>query len=460
MTVKQEPAGIGGLKSALSGELIQPGDEAYDAARVVWNGCFDRRPAAVARCADVNDVVATVNFARESGVDLAVRGGGHSLPGFGTCDGGLVLDLSAMSAVEVDASARVARAQGGATWAQYDAATGVEGLASTGGLISTTGVAGLTLGGGIGWLTRKHGLACDNLVAVDMVLADGSTVRASAEQEADLFWAVRGGGGNFGVVTGFEFRVHPVTTVLGGMVMFPAARAPEVMRFWREYVRDLPDELTTLLAFNTAPPLPFVPAEHQLQPVVAVVGCYAGDLAEGERVLGPLRELEGAVDLFGPMPYAALQSMLDAGAPSGLQNYFTSGYLSELEDGAIEAIVAAARARRSPLSQVHFHQMGGAFGRVREGDTAFSGRDAAFVYNIIGTWADPGESDQHRGWVRETGAALGKFKTAHGYVNFIGDTDSNGVRSAYGDNKYERLVEVKRRHDPGNLFHLNQNITP
>ena len=321
--------------------------------------------------------MAALNLTRDAGIAFAVRGGGHSVAGLSTCDGGVVIDLSPMRAVTVDTERRGAIVEPGATWGDYDAATGQHGLASTGGLISTTGVAGLTLGGGIGWLQRKHGLACDNLIGAELVTADGATVRASESERPDLLWGLRGGGGNFGIVSRFEFSLHPVTTVLGGLMVFALEQGPEVLRTFRDWAADLPDEGSMLAAVLTAPPEPFVPAHLVGQKAVGILGCWCGDLEDGVTALEPLRLLKPEADVFGPMPYPALQGMLDAGAPAGLRNYFRGGYLSELADDVIDVVLEQGAAMPSPMSQVHLHQMGGAVGRVGIGDSAFSGRAAA-----------------------------------------------------------------------------------
>jgi hypothetical protein len=431
----------------------------YDKLRAVWNGAVDRRPAAIVRAGSVEDVVTVVGYARETGQELAVRCGGHSLPGFSTTDGGIVLDLSEMKGVEVDAEERIARVQGGSTWADYDAATHAHGLASTGGLISTTGVGGLTLGGGIGWLVRRCGLSCDNLVGAEVVLADGSVVRADSGTNPDLLWGLRGGGGNFGVVTSFEFRLYPVKDVLAGILMFPAERASEVLRHYRNWARDLPDELSTLAAFTVAPPMPFVPEELHMKRVIGIIGCHAGDAAEGEALLQPLLALDPPIQMVAPMPYPALQTMLDESAPAGLQNHFKGGYLDQLSDAAIDVLVSQASRRKSDLSELHLHHMGGAVARVGEDDTAVSNRGAEFAYNVIAMWEDPADVEVHRGWARETSARLEPVSSDGTYVNFLTDATDAAVREAYGS-KYQRLADLKRRYDPTNLFHLNQNIRP
>ncbi len=451
---------IEGLREQLRGTLIRPGDEGYDAARRVWNGMIDKHPGLIARCTGAADVVAAVNLAREHDLVVAVRGGGHNVAGNAVCDGGLVIDLSQMKGVRVDPGRQVARAQAGCTWGDFDHETQAFGLATTGGLISTTGVAGLTLGGGIGWLLRKHGLSCDDLVAADVVTAAGEVVQASAEENADLLWGLRGGGGNFGVVTSFEFGVHPVGQVLGGMVAHPAERCRDLLAFCREYFQSTPDELTPMIAAHMAPPLPFVPAEVVGKPIISVVACYTGDLKEGEEVLRPLHEFgPPALDLFQPMPYTVLQSMLDASVPAGLQNYWKAEYLQDLTDEAIDAFASHTASFLSPWTMAHLQQLGGAAGRVAGDATAFGHRDAPQVMNLISIWEDPVDSPDNIGWTRDFYEAMKPFSHGGVYVNFLGDEGADRVKAAYGGN-YDRLVALKDKYDPTNLFRVNQNIKP
>jgi FAD/FMN-containing dehydrogenase len=447
---------------SLHGRLVLPGAEGYDEARKVWNGLIDRRPAMIAQCADEGDVAAAVNFAREHTLLVAVRGGGHNVAGFGTCDGGIVIDLSEMKGITVDPKARTARAQGGLTWGEFDAGTQAHGLATTGGLVTTTGIAGFTLGGGIGWLMRKHGLTIDNLLEVEMVTADGTSLKASAKEHPDLFWAVRGGGGNFGVVTAFTYRLHPVgPTIYGGAAFYPAAKARDLLRFYREWVRTQPDDLTTLLAFATAPPLPFIPPHLQGTPMVAVALCYAGPMDEGEAVVKPLRDFAPpAVDVIGPMPYGALQGMFDPGAPKGILAYWKTEYLRDLDDRVVDTLVAHVARMGGPFAQVHLHHVEGAVGRVGADATAFGRRDAPFILNVVGLWMDPAQSDAQRSWVREFARAVEPLGTGSRYVNFMDDEGEKGVKAAYGPTKYARLAELKKRYDPRNLFRVNQNIPP
>jgi FAD binding domain/Berberine and berberine like len=450
------------LREQARGEVIAPSDEGYDAARAIWNAMADRRPALILRCAGVADVMLGVQFARSQGLELAVRGGGHSLPGFSSTDGGVVLDLSAMKGIRVDPDAERAVVQPGVTWGDFDHETQAFGLATTGGLVSTTGVAGLTLGGGIGWLMRRHGLTCDNLAAADVVTADGRLVRASEDEHPDLLWALRGGGGNFGVVVSFEFRLHPVgPVVLAGPIFFPGDQAAEVARRYREYVADLPDEMTSLLNFTTAPPAPFLPEATHGTPVVAAVGCYAGSPDEGEKVAAGLRELGTPIaDLLGPMPYTMLQGLLDPFYGPGARNYFKAGYLSELSDAVIEQILTFHASRPSPVSEIHVQHLGGAIARVGADDTAFGARDATFVFNLVARWQDAAEDDAAQiGWARDLYASVEPQMSGGAYVNFISAGDDR-VAEAYPGRTLERLAAVKRTWDPTNLFHLNQNIQP
>lgn len=449
--------------ATFTGPVITPDEQDYDTVRAVWNGSIDAHPALIARCRTTADIGLAIALAREAGVPLAVRGGGHSVAGLSTCDGGVVLDLSLMRAVTVDPARRVAIVEPGARWADFDAATATYGLASTGGLISTTGVAGLTLGGGIGWLQRKYGLACDNLLAAELLTAGGETVHVSSEERPDLLWGLRGGGGNFGVVSKFELAVHPVGTVLGGLMLFDFEDAERVLHAFRDWTAELPDEASMLAAIMTAPPEPFVPPHLVGRKAVAVMGCWCGDLEDGDRQLAPMRSLKPAADVFGPMPYPALQGMLDGAAPPGMRNYFRGGYLSELSDPVIAELLAHGARLSSPMSAIHLHQMGGAVGRVRSHDSAFSGRSAQYTYNLISTWTDPAEDQRHVAANRDLAAALGPFSQSRTYVNFLSDLSdgSDGlVRNAYGDEVYDRLARLKRELDPTNLFSVNQNVRP
>ena len=449
------------LRAGFRGELVLPGDVDYDEARAVWNGMIDRRPALIARCAGVADVVAAVGFAREHGLLTAIRGGGHNVAGNAVCDGGIVVDVSPMKGVAVDPRRRTVHAQGGLTWGELDRETQVHGLATTGGLVSSTGIAGFTLGGGIGWLQRAHGLACDNLVSAEVVTAEGTVVRASDDEHPDLYFGLRGGGGNFGVVTSFEFRLHPVGPVLGGNVLYPLDAARDVLIGWSDFASTAPDELTTMAAFITVPPLPFIPEHLHGTQAVAIAFCYLGPEAEGQRLVAPLAELApGGVALVHAMPYTVLQTMFDPAAPAGKLNYWKSEYLSGLTEEAAEALVDGVRRIGSPLTQVHVHQLGGAMSRVPEGETAFAHRSAPFLLNVIGMWEDPGESELHIAWARELWESMQPFSAGGAYVNFLGEEGGDRVRAAYDERTFERLAAVKQAYDPENFFRLNQNIRP
>jgi FAD/FMN-containing dehydrogenase len=444
-------ASIETLKAELAGKVTLPQDAGYDAARKVWNGMIDQRPRAIVRCSAASDVVACVNFARASGWPLAVRGGGHNAAGLGVCDDGLVVDLSGMRSVEIDSASKVAAVGGGATWADFDGAALRHGLATTGGAVSTTGVAGLTLGGGIGWLMRSHGLACDNLVGVEMVTAAGETLRASASENPDLFWGVRGGGGNFGVVTRFEVRLHPIGTVLGGMLLYPIEKAREHLVAYRELMASAPDELTAFAVLMTTP---------DGARVFGIPLLYNGPPEEGEKVVRPLRQLGPIADMVGPMPYTQHQTMLDEGFPAGLQVYWRSAFLGGIPDAALDAFVASFSRVTSPLSAMLLESMGGAVARVDTDATAYNHRKAAYNLAIIGRWTNPAEASTHIAWVRAAQEAMQPFATGGVYVNYLGDEGQDRVRAAYGDAKYARLVALKNKYDPGNLFRRNQNIVP
>jgi FAD/FMN-containing dehydrogenase len=451
-TIVQLTSAVTAFRRRHRGGVIEPSDKEYDAARAVWNGMIDRRPALIARCADTADVVAAVRFAREQGLGVAVRGGGHNAAGLAVADGALVVDLSAMNAVEVYPRLKTATAGGGATWGRFDSATQAHGLATTGGAISTTGVGGLTLGGGLGYLMRSYGLACDNLIAAEAVTADGQVVTTSEEENPDLLWGLRGGGGNFGVVTSFTFRLHPVGPVLGGMIVHPIQRAPDVLRFYREFTASAPDTVTTYCGQLHSP---------DGMPIVALVVCATGPLDEAEKALKPLRDFGPPIaDQVGPMPYTALQQMLDPGFPSGLPVYWRSHFLSDLGDGAIDRLAAGYGRVNSPLSIVLVEHLGGVVARVNRNATAFDHRDAEYNLAIIGRWPDPAMADAGIAWTRDLYDDL----TPHArgvYVNYLGLGEAEDrVRAAYGDVKYARLAELMNRYDPTNLFRVNQNIRP
>jgi len=448
------------LRAQLRGELVTPADAGYDAARKVYNAMIDRRPALIARCVDVADVIACVGFAREKGLLLAVRGGGHNGPGLGVCDDGLVIDLSRMRGIRVDPRDRTVRVEGGCLWGDVDHATHPFGLAVPSGFISTTGVGGLTLGGGIGYLSRRHGLTIDSLLAADVVLADGRLVTASAEENADLFWALRGGGGNFGVVTSFLFRAHPVSTVYGGPIFWPMSKAGEVLRFWRDFIQKAPDELNGWFGFVTVPPVPMFPAEHHLEKACVVTWCYTGDLAKAEEAFRPIRGfLKPLMDYAGPLPFPALQSLFDALYPAGLQWYWKADFFESLPDKAIDLHVKYGERLPTPHSTMHIYPIDGAAGRVGQGETAFNFRDARFAEVVVGVDPDPANNPKLVEWARDYWLALHPFSAGGGYVNMMMDEGEENVRAAYRDG-YARLAQVKRTYDPGNLFRVNQNIKP
>ena len=454
-------ASIESLQERARGEVVQPGAPGYDDARKVYNGMHDRRPRAVVQCADAADVIATVQTAHDAGLDLAVRGGGHSVPGFGTVDDGLVIDLSGMRNVQVDPAAGVARAGGGALWGDFDHATNAFGLSTTGGVISTTGVGGLTLGGGIGYLARKYGLSCDNLIAADVVTADGRLLRASEDENADLFWALRGGGGNFGVATSLEFRLHPVGNIVGGPIFFELDAAADVMAFYRQYIAEAPEELGAFFMFQIAPPLPFIPEERHGDTLCGVVTCWSGPESDAAAVLKPLRDAGPVVaEHVGSMPYPALNSAFDALLPPGLQHYWKADFVKELTDDAIPLHVEHGSQVPVVNSTVHLYPIDGAVQQVQPDETAFAYRDVSFACVIAGMWPDPADNEANTKWVRDYWSAIHPYSgTDGGYVNFMGDDDQNRVEANYGGN-YERLSKIKAKYDPDNLFHLNQNIQP
>jgi FAD/FMN-containing dehydrogenase len=451
------------LRDSIHGPVIAPDDEGYDAARAIWNGAIDRRPACIARCTGVADVVAAVRFARERELLVAVRSGGHGVGGHALCDDGLVIDLSPMKGIRVDPAARIARAEAGVLWGELDRETQLHALATVGGIVTHTGIAGLTLGGGIGWLMRKHGATVDNLLSVDLVTAEGGLVTASADEHPDLFWGIRGGGGNFGVVTSLEYRLHPVgPIVLAGPIFHPLEDAREVLAFYREFIAAAPDELTTIFELSVAPPAPFLPEDVHGKPIVMVGACYAGAPEDGIEVVRPLKEFGNPlVDLLEPKLYTALQSMFDPSVPHGWHRYWKSVELPALTDDVIDTLVEHASAQTSPKSYCIVFQLGGALARAREDETAFSQRDATYNVNINAVWTeDDPEGERHVAWARDFFSAMQPHAGGRVYVNFLGDEGAKRVRQAYGDRQYERLVELKRAYDPTNFFRLNQNIEP
>ena len=449
------------LRETVRGQVFTPGDDGYAEACRVWNGEHDdRRPAIVVRCTGSADVIAAVGFARSNHLAIAVRGGGHSLAGFSTCDDGIVIDLSPMSGVRVDPVARRATVGGGAVWADVDHETQAHGLATTGGLVSTTGVAGFTLGGGIGWTMRKYGLACDNLVSADVVTADGRLVQASETQNADLLWGLRGGAGNFGIVTQFEFDLHPLgPMVYAGPIFYPAEVARDLLHAFREWAGLASDDVTGIVNLTTAPPLPVIPEEWHGKKVAAFIAASAGPVDQGEALVRAFRGVaEPIADLLGPMPYSMIQTLIDPLWEKGIHAYFKATNLARLDDELIDRLCRMHLEAPGPQCEIHVHQMGGAVGRVPEGATAFPERSMPFVLNAVTGWHDPLAGQEHREWARGVIAAASSASTGRAYVNFLGD--AGAARAAYSAETYARLVALKDQYDPTNVFRLNQNVEP
>ncbi len=445
-----------------NGTVLGAADPGYDEARTLFNAMFDRRPLAIARCTSADDVAVAVAAARRQGLDLTVFGGGHGVTGAAMGDDALCIDLRGMKGVSVDPEARTVRAEAGLNWGELDAATQEHGLAVTGGRASDTGVAGLALGSGSGWLERKFGFTCDNLISAEVVTADGRQVVASDDENPELFWGLRGGGGNFGIVTAFHFRLHPVGPILlGGMLMYPAAVARDLVAFYAEFIAGAPDEVLGGLAFICAPPLDFVPEPVRGQPVVGVVAAYVGPVHEGEAALRPLREFgPPAIDMIEPIPYLGLQQLIDAGNPWGMRNYWTADFLGELPDKAIDTWVEHATNPVSPMSQMLLIPGGGALSRVDEDATAFGNRTAPWNIHLLGMWPDAADDEKNIAYVREFGAAMKPWTTGRTYLNFIGDEGAGRVEAAFGPEKFARLQKLKDEWDPTNVFCHNQNIPP
>jgi FAD/FMN-containing dehydrogenase len=450
------------LGAGLRGSLLTPDSPGYNESRTIWNAMIDRRPALVARCTSAADVALAVRFAREHDLLLAVRGGGHNIAGNAVCDGGLLIDLSQMKAVRVDPDTRTARVEGGATLADFDREAQAFGLATPLGVNSTTGVAGLTLGGGFGWLSRSLGLTIDNLLSAEVVTATGEVVRASGDDNADLFWAIRGGGGNFGVVTSFEFRLHPIgPEVLSGLIVHPLDAAREVLRFYRDFLPTTPEEFVCWCVMRKAPPLPFLPPEWHGKEILALAVCYSGSsLVEGERVAAPLRGFGKPIaDVIAPHPFTGWQTILDPLLTPGFRNYWKSHDFREVSDGLIDALIEHARKLPDPNTEIAFAQLGGAVSRVPNDATAYGHRDGQFVLNVHGRWEDPAKDSACIDWARDLFKATAPFATGSVYVNFLTQEEGDRVRAAYGRN-YDRLIKLKSKYDPSNLFRLNQNIRP
>jgi FAD/FMN-containing dehydrogenase len=449
------------LREAVRGEIVTPDDDGYAEACRIWNGAHDgHRPALVVRCTGAADVAAAVGFARSNHLTIAVRGGGHSVAGFSTCDDGIVIDLSQMNGVRVDTAARRATVGGGAVWADVDHETQAHGLATTGGLVSSTGVAGFTLGGGIGWLMRKYGLACDNLVGADVVTADGRLVHVSETENADLLWGLRGGGGNFGIVTQFEFELHELGPIVyAGPIFYSADADGDLLRLFREWAPEASDDVTAILNLTTAPPLPVIPEAWHGKKVAALIATSAGPVEEGDAHVREFRDVaEPVADLLGPMPYSVIQTLIDPLWERGIHSYFKATNLARLDDGLIERLCELHRDAPGPQCEIHVHQMGGAIAQVGDGDTAFAERSMPYVLNAVTGWHDPDAADAHINWARSVIEAASDASTGRAYVNFLGDADA--ARSSYSDETYARLVALKNEYDPTNVFRLNQNIEP
>ncbi len=443
---------LSALQASLRGKLLRPGDAAYDEARTIHNGMIDRRPALIVQCAGAADVINAVKFARANHLLVSVRGGGHNVAGFAVCDGGIMIDLSGMKSVWVDPVRQTARAEGGATWGDFDHETQVFGLATTGGVARPTGIAGLTLGGGHGHLSRRFGLACDNLLSVDLVTADGQLRRVSATEHADLFWGVRGGGGNFGVATALEYQLHPVGPLLGGMLIYPMHKAKEFLRLYRDFTRTAPDELGSSVVLATLP---------DGTPAVVTIMGFSGPLEEGEHLLQPLRAFGPPLqDLLGPMPYTGLQRIVETFNSPGLRNYWKSSYLQSLSEEALTTLLDSFATVPSPQSHVVIEHLGGEVSRRGRDETAYTHRDAPYNVLIVGMWSNPGEDDQNIRWVRQLWEAMQPFASGEVYVNYEADQGVDRVKAAYSEAALTRLVALKNKYDPTNLFRLNQNIKP
>jgi FAD/FMN-containing dehydrogenase len=459
--VKLDESALKELEAGFRGQVVRSTDPTYDEARKIWNGSIDRRPAMIVRCAGVADVIAAVRFARRTSLPVAVRSGGHSFPGLSLCDGGIVIDLGQMKGIRVDPEARTARAQAGVLLGDLDRETQAFGLAVPAGIVTHTGLAGLTLGGGIGWLMRKYGLTIDQLLSVDLITAQGEFVKASEKENPDLFWAIRGGGGNFGIVTEFEFRLNPVgPIVVAGPIAWTMEESSKVLRFYRQWITDVPDELTTIVVHRRTPPLPVIPAEFHGLPIVTVICCYAGPVEDGEKVVRPMKEFGSPVfDLCGPKPFVDLQAMFDPSFPHGWWYYFRSCDVAELTDDVIDVVAEQAPRMTSKLTAFPIFQLGGAIRQKGEDDTAFNGRSSGHTFNINATTETREGFDEEREWARNFWTALQPYHTSV-YVNFLMDEGEERIRQAYGPQRYDRLKALKRTYDPDNFFRFNQNIPP
>jgi len=461
ITVESSAGGaVRSLREQVRGRVITAADEGYDQARAVHNGMFDKRPLAVLQAEQAGDVIAAANLAGEHGLDLSVRGGGHGAPGYGTNDGGLVIDMSQMRTVRVDPRTKTARADAGATWGDFNYATHAFGLATTGGIISTTGIAGLTLGGGIGYLARGCGLTIDNLISADVVTADGKFLTASERENQDLFWGLRGGGGNFGVVTSLEYRLHEVDRVFAGPIFYNLEDAPTVLRMFDEFIRDAPEQFGGFPGFQIAPPLPFIPENRHGDTLCLAVVHWAGPIDQAEKVLRPFRDVAPVVaDGSGPLPYPALNGAFDTLYPKGLRTYWKGAFINDLSDAAIAAHVERGSTVPEVTCTMHLYPVNGACHRVGASDTAFAYRDATYGMVFLAGWTDPAKDTERIQWLRDYYQALSPYSEPGGYINFMQEDDQGRIRDNYRQN-YDRLVQVKRAYDPGNLFRMNQNIAP
>jgi len=448
------------LKSSVRGQILTPGDAGYDEARQIYNGMIDRRPALIVRCVDVADVIASVNYAREQNLPLAIRGGGHNGPGLALVDDGLVIDLSLMKGIRVDSAAGTVRVEGGCVWGDVDHATHPFGMAVPSGFISTTGVGGLTLGGGVGYLTRGYGLTIDSLLGVDIVLADGRLVTANANENADLFWAVRGGGGNFGVVTSFLFKLRPVSMVYGGPIFWPLDQADTVMKKWRDFIMTAPENISGWFGFHYVPPVDMFPQEHHLKKVCMVTWCYTGDMSRAEEVFKPIREFAPPLmDYAGPIPWPVLQNLFDFIYPKGLQWYWRADFVKDISDDAVKLHLKYAEQLPTGHSTMHLYPINGRAHQVGRNDTAWSYRDANFAQVIVGVDPDPANNSRMIQWAQDYWDALHPYSAGGAYVNMMMDEGEDRVKAAYREN-YDRLAKIKAKYDPHNLFHVNQNIKP
>ena len=457
-----DQAALAAIRGRFEGDVLEDGDPGYDDARKLFNAMIDRKPRLIVRATGPADVVGAIQLARDTKLPFAIKGGGHGVNGHAACDDGIMLDLSPMKGISVDVDARTVIAQAGVNWGEFDAATTAHGLATTGGRVTTTGIAGLTLGTGSGWLERVHGYTADNLISADVVTATGEIVHASEEENADLFWGLRGGGGNFGVVVNFEYRLHELPPLMaGGMIIWPVDQAADVLRFYRDFMADAPDEVTGACALLTAPPAPFVPPELQGQHVVGIIALALTELERGEELLRPFREFASpTVDIVGPMPYVAMQQMLDPGNPPGLFNYWKAELVEELSDELIELSVAHHEQMGRSHSVMLFQPLGGQIARIPDEANAITARHAPWTCHCIGEWETPDETDAELAWVKAWGPLIEPFKLAGAPLTFSADTGDERIRATYGEQKYARLVALKDKYDPENLFRLNQNIKP